>query len=189
MWNPFSRQTAPVPAPTPAPPVTDDHDPVAAAAPRALDVGDGAVAAPAPEIAEVEHMGQVAVATLTVTELTQETGAEELSSLLDELAQTGALHFVLDMQNVQYMDTACLGCLVAALNDLIEPSSSIDHSIPRFTWWSRRGTREWVQYDLPVPTRVSGVSVYWFDDTGTGRCRLPASRPSSRSRSPRPGAS
>ncbi|HID23798.1 MAG TPA: discoidin domain-containing protein, partial [Planctomycetaceae bacterium] len=64
---------------------------------------------------------------------------------------------------------------VTALNDQIEPDSSIDHSIPRMTWWNHRGTKEWVQYDFPEPVTVSAVEVYWFDDTGRGYCRVPAS--------------
>jgi hypothetical protein len=55
------------------------------------------------------------------------------------------------------------------------PRSSSDHSIPRFTWWPRRGSSEWIQQTLSPPRTVSAVEVYWFDDTGTGQCRLPAS--------------
>ncbi len=62
-----------------------------------------------------------------------------------------------------------------ALNDGVEPSSSHDTGIPRMTWWDRRGTREWVQYDFKAPQRVRGVEVYWFDDTGFGGCRVPES--------------
>lgn len=62
-----------------------------------------------------------------------------------------------------------------ALNDQREPDSSGDHSNRFLHWWPRKGTREWVQYDLAEPTRVSAVEVYWFDDTGRGECRLPAS--------------
>ena len=45
----------------------------------------------------------------------------------------------------------------------------------RFTWWSHRGTAEWVQYDLQPPTSISFIELYWFDDTGRGGCRVPAS--------------
>ncbi|MEU4190437.1 beta-L-arabinofuranosidase domain-containing protein [Kribbella sp. NPDC026611] len=55
------------------------------------------------------------------------------------------------------------------------PASSADMSIPRFTWWDRRGTTEWIEYDLRAPREVSQVSAYWFDDTGSGQCRVPAS--------------
>ena len=64
---------------------------------------------------------------------------------------------------------------VEAANDQIEPSSSIDHDIPRHTWWDRRGTEEWLQYDFAEPHTVSQVEVYWFDDTGHGHCRVPES--------------
>jgi hypothetical protein len=64
---------------------------------------------------------------------------------------------------------------VEAVNDQIEPGSSIDHDIPRHTWWDRRGTREWLQYDFAQPQTVSQVAVYWFDDTGRGQCRVPQS--------------
>ena len=64
---------------------------------------------------------------------------------------------------------------VAALNDQMEPKNSGDQEIPRFTWWDHRGTSEWVQYDFAKPTTVSKASVYWFDDTGRGQCRVPQS--------------
>lgn len=64
---------------------------------------------------------------------------------------------------------------VEALNDDLEPKNSGDHGLPRFTWWDRRGTTEWVQLDFAEPATVSQVEVYWFDDTGRGACRIPAS--------------
>ncbi|TWT83449.1 Non-reducing end beta-L-arabinofuranosidase [Planctomycetes bacterium CA13] len=64
---------------------------------------------------------------------------------------------------------------INALADQILPANSIDHEIPRFTWWNHRGTQEWVQYELDKPTMVSKVAVYWFDDTGRGACRVPKS--------------
>lgn len=64
---------------------------------------------------------------------------------------------------------------VGALNDQIEPDSSSDHAVPRHTWWDHRGTSEWVQYDFASATKVSRVDVYWFDDSGSGQCRLPRS--------------
>lgn len=85
-------------------------------------------------IAEIELMGATAVATLTVTELSRDHGAELLAGLLDELASSGATHFVLDIQNVQFMDSTCLGCLVEALNRLAATGGRIalvnaDHSV------------------------------------------------------------
>ena len=63
---------------------------------------------------------------------------------------------------------------LSALNDQIEPKASNDTSVPRFTWWDRKGTREWVQYDFADTEIVSSIEVYWFDDSGEGGCRVPA---------------
>jgi hypothetical protein len=62
-----------------------------------------------------------------------------------------------------------------ALHDQLDPQSSGDHAIPRFTWWDHRGTTEWVQYDFDKPLGITRVEVYWFDDTGVGQCRTPES--------------
>ena len=62
-----------------------------------------------------------------------------------------------------------------ALNDQKEPKSSNDQSHRYLHWWPRKGTTEWVQYDFARAERVSSVEVYWYDDTGTGECRVPAS--------------
>lgn len=62
-----------------------------------------------------------------------------------------------------------------AMNDQVEPKNSADTAIPRMTWWDRRGTAEWVEYAFDAPHTVRAVEVYWFDDTGSGSCRVPAS--------------
>jgi hypothetical protein len=67
------------------------------------------------------------------------------------------------------------GDTVAALNSAYLPSSSYDQSHPRFTWWDHTGSSEWAQYTYTSPITASGVSVYWYDDTGHGQCRVPAS--------------
>jgi DUF1680 family protein len=57
-----------------------------------------------------------------------------------------------------------------------EPKDSDDHSIPRFTWWDHTGTSEWIARPFDKPTKVSAVSVYWFDDASNGgSCRVPKS--------------
>ncbi len=63
----------------------------------------------------------------------------------------------------------------AAVIDGQIPKNSGDRSIPRFTWWDHRGTDEWIQREFKSPREVSEVRVYWFDDTGHGFCRVPAS--------------
>jgi hypothetical protein len=63
----------------------------------------------------------------------------------------------------------------AAINDQFEPAASNDSENSFFHWWPRKGTVEWVEYTFETPATVSKAQVYWFDDTGTGECRLPAS--------------
>jgi DUF1680 family protein/pimeloyl-ACP methyl ester carboxylesterase len=60
------------------------------------------------------------------------------------------------------------------LNDGGTPKSSNDHSIPRMTWWDHRGSAEWLSYRFPAARQISSSAVYWFDDTATGQCRVPA---------------
>ena len=62
-----------------------------------------------------------------------------------------------------------------ALGESMTPSASNDKGVPRFTWWPHKGTAEWVQVDFDAPRTVSSSSVYWFDDTGKGGCRVPKS--------------
>ena len=62
-----------------------------------------------------------------------------------------------------------------AINDQFEPASSNDSENSYFHWWPRKGTQEWVEYAFDKPATISKTEVYWFDDTGTGQCRVPAS--------------
>jgi hypothetical protein len=71
--------------------------------------------------------------------------------------------------------SASFGRNPEAVNDQQEPRNSNDHDVPYYHWWPHRGTTEWIQYDFPGPSEVSSVEVYWFDDTGQGECRVPAS--------------
>ncbi len=67
------------------------------------------------------------------------------------------------------------GDRLSALRDGVLPSSSSDGSIPRFTWWPRKGSLQWVEYGFQEPRTVSGARVYWFDDGPRGGCRTPLS--------------
>lgn len=67
------------------------------------------------------------------------------------------------------------GDTVTALNSGESPSSSNDQAIARQTFWDHKGTAEWLQYDFKAPIDASSVSVYWFDDSGNGGCRVPQS--------------
>ncbi len=57
----------------------------------------------------------------------------------------------------------------------LSPAKSSDTSIPRFTWWDHKGTKEWVQYSFQNPHTFRSSEVYWYDDTGFGQCRVPSS--------------
>ncbi len=107
MWSPFSRKsrrphgrsTAPV-----------EH-------PWASNVNNG--------IATIDRIGPTAVATITVESLATQQGVSLLMELFDEVSQFGAQSLVLDMQNLDYLDSVCLGCLVQALNHAVEGGGRI----------------------------------------------------------------
>ncbi len=61
------------------------------------------------------------------------------------------------------------------LNDQQTPLNATEGSAPNFDFWPRKGTREWVAYEFAQPTQVREATVSWFDDTGSGECRLPQS--------------
>ncbi len=71
--------------------------------------------------------------------------------------------------------TASSGQRSWAVNDQLEPRSSIDHEVPYYHWWPHKGTQEWIQMDFESAFTISSIEVYWFDDTGMGGCRIPAS--------------
>lgn len=62
---------------------------------------------------------------------------------------------------------------VEAIQDGLAPRDSNDHSIPRQTWWDRKGGVEWVQMEASAPKEFSEVEVYWFEDKEG--CRVPES--------------
>jgi uncharacterized protein len=62
-----------------------------------------------------------------------------------------------------------------SINDLSKPLDARDQATPFFHWWPKKGTTEWVEMTLPEATTVSESTVYWFDDTGRGECRVPES--------------
>ncbi|MBI1875066.1 MAG: glycoside hydrolase family 127 protein [Acidobacteria bacterium] len=61
-----------------------------------------------------------------------------------------------------------------SINDGDDPTSSADPA-SYFDWWPRRGSVEWADYAFAKPSTVSEVEMYWFDDTGRGQVRVPAS--------------
>jgi len=56
-----------------------------------------------------------------------------------------------------------------------EPASSAD-STAYFDWWPVQGSdNEWIQLTFAKPSTISTSEIYWFDDTGRGGVRVPAS--------------
>ena len=55
------------------------------------------------------------------------------------------------------------------------PRNATDGFAPNFDFWPHKGGREWIEYEFTREARVAAVTVAWFDDTGTGECRLPKS--------------
>jgi DUF1680 family protein len=67
------------------------------------------------------------------------------------------------------------GMNTAYINDQLMPENFTDGFAPNFDFWPHKGTSEWITYELAQPTKVSAVRISWFDDTGSGECRLPDS--------------
>jgi hypothetical protein len=67
------------------------------------------------------------------------------------------------------------GDSVHAVCDGVEPKSSNDQGVPRHTFWPHKGTDEWITATFDSAREIRETSVYWFDDTGDGQCRVPAS--------------
>ncbi len=76
-------------------------------------------------IAKIDRIGPTAVATLTVTQLATYEGVAMLSELFSDVTHSGASSLVLDIQNLEYLDSVCLGCLVKALNHAVSDGGRI----------------------------------------------------------------
>ena len=61
-----------------------------------------------------------------------------------------------------------------AIHDGEIPTASNDHN-SYFDWYPARGDTESVEYTFEKPSTVSECGLYWFDDTGQGTVRVPAS--------------
>ncbi len=62
-----------------------------------------------------------------------------------------------------------------AIKDQAVPNSSSDSSSQGLDFWPHKGTTEWIAFEWDRKHQISGVKVYWFDDTGRGECKVPAS--------------
>jgi DUF1680 family protein len=62
-----------------------------------------------------------------------------------------------------------------SIKDQTLPESSSDSSALHLDFWPHKGTTEWIQFDWDQKHQISGVKIYFFDDTGRGECHLPKS--------------
>lgn len=62
-----------------------------------------------------------------------------------------------------------------ARSEEMSPAAVNDMSEAHFDFWPHLGTAEWVQYTFEKPLTAKQAKVKWFDDTGRGNCRIPAS--------------
>ena len=59
------------------------------------------------------------------------------------------------------------------LQDGEEPSATDPGT--HLDWWNAKGQTLWIQYSFDKATKISQSQVFWFDDTGQGECKVPAS--------------
>ncbi len=64
---------------------------------------------------------------------------------------------------------------ISAINDGYIPKDENDRTIPYYHWYPNKGTTEWITYEFPAATDISGSTVYWYDDAPWGDCRVPKS--------------
>lgn len=62
---------------------------------------------------------------------------------------------------------------LSAINDRLVPSDGNDRSVPYTHWWPKNNSTEWLQYDFKQAATISTSTVYWFDDSPWGGCRVP----------------
>ena len=108
MWNPFARKS---------------NDAASGATDRLVDAGPPR--AVHSNMAEIEFINATAVVTFTVTDLTGQDANHRLAEFLEELINSGTVNIILDVQNVQEMDSACLGTLVKAVRALEQVGGSM----------------------------------------------------------------
>jgi DUF1680 family protein len=86
--------------------------------------------------------------------------------IIQDRAKAGVTGFAIDAEiSASFARSAEMD--PAAVNDLNNDS--------HFDFWPHLGSAEWLQYTFDQPVKASCVKVKWFDDTGHGQCRIPAS--------------
>jgi len=91
--------------------------------------------------------------------------AQDVSAVSPTLPTTLASRSIIDAKT----KTAALN----AINDRMLPKDENDRTIPYFHWWPENDSIEWITYQFPEKDTVSGSTVYWYDDSPWGGCRIP----------------
>lgn len=66
----------------------------------------------------VEQTGSIAIATIVTPLLSVNEGQEIIGELTERMRYNNARHFVLDLKEVEFMDSSFLGSLVSLLQDV-----------------------------------------------------------------------
>lgn len=86
-----------------------------------------------------------------------------------------------DLTNLATLGRISASCEMVSVNTLQGmrdgkiPKYSGDKTQPRLAWWPRKGSTEWAQCVWKQERVVETVKVYWFADSPSGGCKLPAS--------------
>ncbi len=91
--------------------------------------------------------------------------AQDVSAVIPTMAPTLASKSIIDAST----RTPALW----AINDRLVPVDENDRSIPYYHWWPKTDSVEWISYKFPEQTTISNSTVYWFDDSPWGGCRVP----------------
>lgn len=46
--------------------------------------------------------------------------------------------------------------------------------MPYYHWWPEKASTQWIAYEFEEQKSISESTVYWFDDSPWGGCRIPA---------------
>ncbi|MBE6331477.1 MAG: glycoside hydrolase family 127 protein [Bacteroidales bacterium] len=64
---------------------------------------------------------------------------------------------------------------ISAINDRLVPKSENDQNIPYYNWFPKKGGMEFIEYSFAQATPVQSSTIYWFDDSPWGGCKVPKS--------------
>ena len=120
------------------------------------------------------HGDNVKWRNITLRELPENMKMDDLKDFATMHAPADFNQFAGNDMGVMITTSACFPRdTPAAILDGIVPKSSGDNEVPRYTWWAieNYGKEQWIRFDMPEPTNLKGIDVYWYDDKGG--CSLP----------------